>query len=338
MGRRAHERARFVTLHWPELVASMVMGLLGTLAARAFARRFGIVNQPNPLVPQHVKATPYLGGVGVLAGIFGGVAMAVVNAGQWPPLYLLVPAVLFCALGVWDDLAPMNARGKLFAQFSAAAVAVALGLRMSVTGVDFVDAILAAVWIVACVNAFNLTDVCDGLVAGISAVCFLGVMVFWPGHALVATIAFGACVGFLPFNAPRASIFLGDAGSHLLGFLAAALSISLPVRGSALPPVLLLLLFVPFAEMVFVTCVRLRKGLPWYMGSPDHFALRLQGAGWSRWKVDLCAWFVAACAACAAFAYVSSDWILRIGILIAFSAFSFVTVRYLLRHEVARRG
>jgi UDP-GlcNAc:undecaprenyl-phosphate GlcNAc-1-phosphate transferase len=322
---------------WLAVLVAMIAGLGGSFTVRAFARRFGIVNHPNPIVPQHTVATPYLGGVGVLVGIAAGISVVVSTGNAWPGTTFVTPAVLYCALGVYDDVRPLNPLPKLAAQIAVAAVAVALGLRLSLSGHDSLDAALALVWIVACVNAFNVTDVCDGLVAGLAAIFFLGWMLMGPSGTVFAAAALGACLGFLPFNLPRASMFLGDAGSHLLGFLVAALALSGPSRGFVLMPQLLLLVFVPLSELVFVTAVRLRKGLPAYRGSPDHFSLRLQQAGWSRWHVDVVAWLVMASAFALGIDFARWSFSGRAAVLCAVGCFGVVTARYLLRHEVERR-
>jgi UDP-GlcNAc:undecaprenyl-phosphate/decaprenyl-phosphate GlcNAc-1-phosphate transferase len=325
----------FVTL---VLFASLAAALAGSWAARAFALRFGIVNQPNPHVPQHVTPTAYLGGVGVLVGLAGGATTAALSGGAWPAASIAVPAALFCLLGLLDDLQPFTPWQKLVGQVAIAALAAALGLRLRLTGIDTIDGALAALWIVTCVNAFNLTDVCDGLVTGLAAAFFLGWICWRPGPEPVAIAAFGACIGFLFFNAPRASMFLGDAGSHLLGFLVAATLLDVPVRGALLLPVLPLLTFVPLAEMCFLVGVRLRKRIAWYSGSSDHFALRLQAAGWSRWRVDLTAWLVMLAVFALGAGFVRGGTATRIAVLLAVGSFCAAAIRFLLRHEVIRRG
>lgn len=323
---------------WGVLLVGLVTGSCGSFAMRALARHFGIVNHPNPIVPQHVVATAYLGGVGVLIGIGGGVCFAVVAGSEWPSIKLTLPAILYCLLGLYDDVRPLNPMPKLASQIGIASLAVALGLRLPLSGVDAVDAALTLIWIVACVNAFNMTDVCDGLVAGLAAVFFLGCTVAIPGETVLAAAALGACLGFLPFNVPRASMFLGDAGSHLLGFLVAALALAGPSRGLSLAPELLLLVLVPLYELVFITSVRLRKGLPWYKGSPDHFSLRLQQAGWSRWRVDIVAWLIMASAFALALGFPRWQAPGRWAVVFGVAGFALVATRYLLSHEVKRRG
>ena len=105
-------------------------------------------------------------------------------------------------------------------------------------------------------------------------------------------VAAGACAGFLVLNAPRASIFLGDAGSHFVGFLLAALSMQ-TVGGRdrfAEFTAVLLVLGVFLFELVFLVWARRRRGLSWWLGSDDHAAIRLQAAGLTVWSTDVVLW------------------------------------------------
>jgi UDP-GlcNAc:undecaprenyl-phosphate GlcNAc-1-phosphate transferase len=281
-------------------------GALGTLAARALARRVGLLNAPNPIVPQHVRPVAYLGGVGVAAGLAAGLAAAAAAGARWPaglPLPgLLAGAAAFLALGTWDDARPLAWRPKLALQAAAALAAAAGGVVLPLSGWPLVDGALAVLWIVVVVNAVNLTDVCDGLVAGLLAVTCALLAATRPEVAPVALAAGAAAAGFLLFNRPPASIFLGDGGAHLLGFVLAALLLA-DARGA--PPAqaagrVALLAGVPLFELAFLVAMRRRKGLPWWRGSPDHFSLRLQAAGLTRWQTDAVAWSAAAALALAA--------------------------------------
>jgi UDP-N-acetylmuramyl pentapeptide phosphotransferase/UDP-N-acetylglucosamine-1-phosphate transferase len=173
-----------------------------------------------------------------------------------------VPALLYLVLGLVDDLRILTPAAKFGLQSLIAALAVGLGVRAPLTGIAMLDAGISWLWIVTVVNAFNLTDVCDGLVASLSAVMFAALGLLDPAQAGIAWIVAASALGFLAWNRPPASIFLGDSGSHLLGFLAGALALSAP-RGDV-PPVLLwlaggMILGVPLFEVLFVSLVRMRR-------------------------------------------------------------------------------
>lgn len=328
------------------VAAALVAGVLGTGAVRALARRFGIVNKPNPIIPQHTRPVAYLGGVGVAIGVAVGTIVLAESADAIRPaisaLAVAIPAVLFLTLGVVDDLVALKPARKFIYQALLAALAVALGVRCPLTGVPALDAALSWFWIATLVNAFNFTDVCDGLLGGLSAVMFALMAFAYPATAPPSLVIAAACIGFLAFNKPPATIFLGDAGSHLLGFLAAAVTIAGatevradPLSAAAAP---ILLVGVPLFELAFLTIVRIRKGIPWWRGSPDHFSLRLQAGGFSRWQTDLIACAFAAASGLGALVMPRAQIAGRLAIIAAAVAAAILAARAILRWEVKPKG
>jgi UDP-GlcNAc:undecaprenyl-phosphate GlcNAc-1-phosphate transferase len=271
-----------------------LLGAVATLGARALAPALGLVSKPNPIVAQHVKPIACLGGLGVATGSLLALALAA-RGTLLGSAHLLGPALLFLGLGILDDRKPLTPIVKLVAQAGIALVAVLQGAVGTVTGNPLVDGLLSFAWIVGIVNAFNVLDVCDGLVAGVAALFFAAVAIASLEARTLALALCGACVGFLAFNRPRATIFLGDGGSHYLGFLAAALALAPGARAVGVrdAAAMLLALALPIFETAFLIYARTARGLPWWRGSRDHFALRLQAAGWSTWKTVLTAWAIA---------------------------------------------
>ena len=278
------------------VLAAALGGVAGTAAVRMLALRLGIMNQPNPLVPQHTRPIAYLGGVGVALGVGSGLSIHALLGGATPGIEFVLPAVLYLVLGVFDDLRPLEPGRKFLLQALIAALAVGLGFVAPLCGVPLLDAVASWLWIVTLVNAFNLTDVCDGLLASLSAVMFGALALLDPSAAPTALVISAASLGFLVLNRPPALVFLGDAGSHLLGFMAAALTLGAAARAAAIPAMGagVLLMAVPLFELIFLIVVRTRAGRPWWKGSSDHFSLRLQAAGLSREAVDLIACLAAA--------------------------------------------
>ena len=278
------------------VAAAALGGLVGTAAVRMLALRLGIVNHPNPLVPQHTRPIAYLGGVGVALGVGSGLGLFSLLGGAIPGIEFVLPALLYLALGVVDDLKTLAPWRKFVIQALIAVLAVGLGCIAPLTGIWIVDAAASWLWIVTLVNAFNLTDVCDGLLASLSAVMFGALALLNASAAPVALVITAASLGFLVLNRPPARIFLGDAGSHLLGFMAAALTLGAALRAAPIPAMAggVLLMAVPLFELIFLIVVRTRAGRPWWKGSSDHFSLRLQAAGLSRVAVDLIACLAAA--------------------------------------------
>jgi UDP-GlcNAc:undecaprenyl-phosphate GlcNAc-1-phosphate transferase len=306
-----------------------------------FARRFGIVNQPNPIVPQHTRPVAYLGGVGIALGIG---ATAVILAWLSPGRAVEIPASIalggpmFLAIGLVDDLRPFRPLAKLLCQGAAATGVVAATGPAPLIGAPLVDGALAVVWIVVVVNALNVTDVCDGLAGGLAAVSLVGLAAFGTGASPFAWIAAGAVVGFLVLNSPPAKIFLGDAGSHLLGFLLADLTLRYASVSGAIsaPLVMLLVVVVPLFEVALIVARRVRQGIPWWRGSPDHFALLLQAAGLSKWRVDLIAWGAAMLGCTGAWIMVADPWPLGAVTGVVVSSLVVAAWRALARWKVVR--
>jgi UDP-GlcNAc:undecaprenyl-phosphate GlcNAc-1-phosphate transferase len=218
---------------------------------------------------------------------------------------ILLGAVFIVLLGLWDDKHELRPLAKFCGQFLVATAVAASGIRITL----FVDSPLFSyavtiLWIVTLINATNFMDNMNGLCAG------LGLIAAWTfawtaashGQYLVAAIGFlaaGALLGFLPFNFPNASAFLGDSGSHLVGYLLALLAIlphfytpEQPPRLAVLKP--LLILGVILADLVSVVLIRWRLGKPFYLGDQNHFSHRLVRAGCSPTRAVLLLWLVAA--------------------------------------------
>ena len=315
------------------LIVAMAAGVVAGLAARTLAVRFTLVSTPNPLVSAHREPIPYLGGVAVAMGALVGLGAL----GELPELgaAVIVGGLAFLTIGFLDDLRPRAPGRKLLLQTVCAGIAISLGLRLPLSGIDAVDAVAGVLWIVIVVNAVNVTDVCDGLVAGLSAVALLAFALLEPDSRPLSLAVAGACLGFLVFNAPQASLFLGDAGSHFVGFCLAVPTLAPVGSQAARPEVLagLLVLGVPLFELAFVVVVRARKGLPAWQGSADHFSLRLQNAGVSRWRTDALAWGAGGALALVGVALVHVDAVAGVALLTVVAAALVAVWRQLLRHE-----
>jgi UDP-GlcNAc:undecaprenyl-phosphate GlcNAc-1-phosphate transferase len=246
---------------------------------------------------------------------------------------------MFLVLGTLDDLRPMRATTKILLQTLGAVTAVALGLRWRITGIEALDIAASAAWFVLLVNAFNVTDVCDGLVGGLSVIMlvFAGMITPAPWVPLVAS---GAVLGFLVFNRPPASIFLGDGGSHLLGFLVAA---SLLAAGPSAGPAhwkhavaAAIATGVVLLEVALLVCSRAQAGIPWWSGSPHHFSLRLQARGLSRLATDLVAWSAAIALCVVAWFLPRTPDAITVAVTAAVVLAMFAACRVLLRWDVKR--
>jgi UDP-GlcNAc:undecaprenyl-phosphate/decaprenyl-phosphate GlcNAc-1-phosphate transferase len=225
---------------------------------------------------------------------------------------ILTGAVGMLLLGLLDDKYELRAGFKFSGQILVALLVAASGTRITlfVPSVMFSYAI-TVLWILTLVNAFNFMDNMNGLCAGLGAIAawyFAGIAAA-NGQYLVALIAFqsfGALLGFLPYNFPRASAFLGDSGSHLTGYVLAVLAIlphfytaRKPSRWAVLAPLLVLL--VPLLDMAWVVILRWRLGRPIYVGDTNHLSHRLLRLGLTPAQAVLLIWILAAVAGAAAY-------------------------------------
>lgn len=231
------------------------LGLFLTRVARGVASRVGMLDGPDGHRKTQSAAVPVAGGLAVLAAAvlaLAGVALAEPAVAEAftadPPksFALLAAAVLITLVGLADDLHNLRARHKLAGQLVAILVLVYGGgfviQRVGVFGVvvelgPFAVPVTAA-WLLACVNALNLIDGMDGLlgtVGGIALVC-LAVMAALAGHVFAAAVALalaGAVFGFLWWNLPPATVYMGDAGSMLIGLVVGAVAIPASLKGPA---------------------------------------------------------------------------------------------------------
>ncbi|MGD0259540.1 MAG: MraY family glycosyltransferase [Verrucomicrobiota bacterium] len=215
-------------------------------------------------------------------------------------------------VGWLDDKRELRPGAKFAGQLAIAALVAASGARITlfVPSLIFSYAI-TILWILTVINAFNFMDNMNGLCAGLGAIgaYHFALIAAADGQYLVALIAFltfGALLGFLPYNFPRARAFLGDAGSHLVGYLLAVLAIlphfytaQHPRRWAVLLP--LLVLAIPLADLVWVVFLRWRIGQPFYQGDTNHLSHRLVRRGLTRTQAVLVIWLAAEALAALAF-------------------------------------
>ncbi len=286
------------------------VGAAATLPVwRAGCRGSGLVDEPGHR-KIHGKPTPLAGGLAVLCGLLAVMLFVIVNpkSGQPPPEIVLrfqglcFGGLVMMLLGLADDRWELRARGKFAGQLMIAVGAAWAGLRFGWLP-GWWDHVLAVVWILTVTNAVNFMDNMNGLCAGLAAIAsgFMGVIFAGAAEPFVAVLCFatsGAALGFLPYNFPRASAFLGDSGSHLLGFLLATLPLNAGIGARRFPECLVpfVVLAVPLVDLVAVMILRWRAGQPVYVGDTNHLSHRLVGRGLSRTMAVLLLWAAGAVA------------------------------------------
>ena len=218
---------------------------------------------------------------------------------------LALGAVVITLLGWLDDKHELKALPKFIGQILVAAAVAAASKRITLfVPSEVFSYAVTILWLLTVINAFNFMDNMNGLCAGLGAIGALlfALLAAAKGEYLVAITGFlmcGALVGFLPWNFPAARAFLGDAGSHLVGYLLAVMAIlphfytrQEPHHLAVLAP--LLVLAVPLLDLAQVTLFRTLHRQPFWIGDTNHLSHRLTRAGLSRTRAVLVLWLAAA--------------------------------------------
>ena len=255
----------WVIQFWPVLVFSFVSALVATSLCKKIALKFGIVDKPDNLVKTHKGSIAYLGGVGMLVGLTVGIFTGIYhihNLEDFNSAFIWLIGVLAggaiaCLVGLVDDIFNLKPRQKILGQITAGIILVLIGIRPALYYLQTLFNIKITettemIWgipiiiffVLGATNSLNLLDGLDGLCAGVTVIITLAMLLLaihlgtWgfsevgdPVRVIICLGLVGAVCGFLPFNRHPAKIFMGDAGSMLLGFVIAALMIMFAEEG-----------------------------------------------------------------------------------------------------------
>lgn len=288
-------------------LASLILSILLTPLMRFLALKYSIFDYPISEVKTHKVSTPYLGGLAIFLSFM--ITLVLIRLFTHFPTGTLralrgifLGSIIITLLGLIDDLKPngINYKLKFVVQILVALILVHYDIRLKFISPKYFADFLTIFWVVGIVNAINIIDIMDGLAASISAIAafalFFIALLGEEIYVNFGSIALaGACIGFLPYNlSKKYKIFMGDTGSLLLGFLLAAFSLGTSYTkiseiGLYAP---LIILALPIYDTFFVMYMRIRQGKSPFLGSKDHFALRLEVLGLSRTKILLSACFI----------------------------------------------
>lgn len=265
------------------LVALFLTPLVGQLA-----RHWGWLDRPGG-VKAHREAMPFGGGIAILLALVAALAW---QYGAHPPApvrNILLASVIVFLGGIWDDVRPLGIVPKFAIQLLAAVAVMLFGVHLAIRIFPlWLNLALTVVWIVGMTNAFNLIDIMDGLaggVGGIAALAFglIGLLFRDASYAVLSLALAGSLSGFLAYNFRPASIFMGDTGSQVIGFLLATTAVlgSYTTFNQVALLAPLLILGVPLYDTFLVSLIRMHRGESPFKGSRDHVALRLRALGFS---------------------------------------------------------
>ena len=302
--------------------AAFLLSLLASFAVARLATQKGIVDVPDEGRHLHKKSTPMLGGLAVYFGFF----IATLTIGFFGGHLLNGNIPLPLLLGVWgggailmvggylDDKFHLSAKYSIISPVLACLLIVAVGVKavsvhsplsgnviilddIQIYGLKFLSGLVVFLWTMTLTYTTKLLDGMDGLVAGICAIAAMVLFglslspeVMQPQTAMLAAALAGSLLGFLVLNFHPAKIFLGESGSTFAGFLLAVLAI---ISGGKIATTLLVM-GIPFLDMLWVIFRRLRAGRSMFSGDREHLHFRLKEIGLSEPQTVLLLYFLTA--------------------------------------------
>src|SRR5215212_576921 len=277
-----------------------VVSLLATPVAGALAWRIGAIDTPRER-GLHQFPTPRLGGLAILLAVIAAGLVFLPHDKQTTSI--LIGAAVIALVGAIDDILELSADFKLAGQLLAAVIPVTAGVNISNATIPFIGRVdlsepvayvVTVVGIVALMNVVNFIDGVDGLAAGVCTIAAgtfaaIALSLDRSSAGVLAMITAGACIGYLRHGFAPASIFLGDSGSNLLGYLLGAIVVQGALKTNAVVALAfpLVILAVPILDSSFVIAKRIKYGKPIYTADKWHFHHRFANIGFSPRRTTL---------------------------------------------------
>jgi len=268
-------------------IICLILGGAGAWLISWWGNVLGFLDSPNDR-SSHEGVVPKGGGFGILAAFFACSVVLSVSKGFW------IPAVLVSLFSFWGDRSEIRPKIRLLFQFVAGVILLTgVLLEKESTAVAYALVPLLAIFVVGTANYYNFMDGINGI-AGITGVVAFGLLSWFaavegadPRIITLSLCVTLACLGFLPFNMPKARIFMGDVGSILLGFVFAGMVVRL--SKSPLDFICLAAFLFPFyADELTTMYVRLRDGENLTHPHRRHlYQLLANEKGISHWKISV---------------------------------------------------
>ncbi len=293
--------------------AAVLGALLLTPLVRHLAVRLGAVDVPEDR-KVHERETPTLGGLAIYGSLILGIGVYLALGNQKISSDLVgvvLGATVIVFFGAIDDVRGLSPLSKIFGQVLAAGVLVIMGVQIQniriprtvvVSLSPELSVIMSLLWVVAFINVINLIDGLDGLAAGITCITSFAMFYYvtqtgvggaYVDAAVISIVMAGATLGFLRYNFNPASIFMGDSGSMLLGFLLGAVTIQGVLKSIAAVALFvpLVALAIPIVDTGMAITRRLRRGKPITHADKEHVHHRLLNMGHSHRQAVLLLYF-----------------------------------------------
>ena len=315
---------------WIAGVTSFVVCAALVPAIERLAKKYGLNRNPGTL-PIHNAPISRLGGIALFAGFLIGI-LTLGTGWSSAEMYFCASASLIWAVGLVDDVRSLSALSRLFAQGLAA---ILLSIGTFGTGPwqsRLLPTLGQCLWVAVFVNAFNFLDGADGIAAGVAGLIAVGYIVEyeWPivtFGGIVACSLLGSCLGFLLFNFPPASIFMGDAGSTTSGLAIGFMGIDFyEAHPEKRLPLLVPLMFaaLPLIDFAFALFRRMRRR-SLFMPDRQHFYDLLRQRGWTDRNVAIVTYAVTAVLIALGHFCNQNDWVLALFVVLVIAALAVVT-------------
>ncbi len=293
------------------VIISVLISFISTPIIKRFAFYIKALDIPKDTRKIHKKPIPLLGGVAIYLSF---IITTILKEGALTRSQtgIVIGATIIVIGGLIDDLKDLRPLIKLLFQIAAASVLVIFGVEIvritnpvpmggAYLNLGILLVPLTIFWVVGITNALNLIDGVDGLAAGVAGICSVTIFIIalLNGRheaALLTAILSGSIFGFLPYNFNPASIFMGDTGAQLLGFLLAAISLEGTIKSAttfaiAVP---ILAFGLPIYDTLFAMIRRKVNGKPIMQADRGHLHHRLLDMGLNQKQVVLIMYLISA--------------------------------------------
>lgn len=276
-----------------------VLTFLFTPITKQIAQKTGAIDVPDSKRKFHSAPTPRLGGIAIMTGfVVSAVCFELIFTGKTDGRILatVLGGIVICGVGMLDDIYDLSAISKFLVQ-----IAVSLGAVLLGGSIEFVTLFgktinlgiwsvpITVFWMVLVINALNLLDGLDGLACGVAllssvTLLLISILMGDPVCAVISAALCGASLGFLPYNANPAAVFMGDCGSTFFGYVFACLSVFGLFKGvtviSAVAPVLVFAL--PMVDVISAACLRISRKESPFKPDRSHLHYKLIDTGFSQ--------------------------------------------------------
>jgi len=292
-------------------VISVVLSALFTPLVKKIAFKFKVLDIPKNPRKIHKKPIPLLGGLAIYASF---VATLIFKSGKTSSaeMGIILGATIIVIGGILDDKYDIRPRYKLIFQILASVVLIMFGVEINLVtnpvlsgnqylSLGWLSIPITILWVIGITNALNLIDGLDGLAAGVALISSITIFIIAiinkrPDAAILTAILSGAILGFLPYNFNPATIFMGDTGAQLLGFLLAAISIKGTIKSAAAFAIAvpILALGIPIYDTIFAVIRRKINGRPIMQADRGHLHHRLLDMGLTQRQTVIIMYLISA--------------------------------------------